>query len=35
VLVDKYARENGHPRGFLDGWKKVGEWGDVKAYAKA
>lgn len=34
VLVDKYARENGHPRGFLDGWKKIGEWGDVKAYEK-
>lgn len=35
VLVDKYTRENGHPRGFLDGWQKVGEWGDVKAYRKA
>lgn len=34
VLVDKHALDNGHPRGFLDGWKKVGEWGDVKAYAK-
>lgn len=34
VLVDKHARDNGHPTGFLDGWRKVGEWGDVKAYAK-
>ena len=34
VLVDKYTRENGHPRGFLDGWEKIGEWGDVKAYRK-
>lgn len=34
VLVDEYARENGHPRGFLDGWRLVGQWGDVKAYEK-
>lgn len=32
VLVDGYTRENGHPRGFLGGWEKVGEWGDVAAY---
>ena len=35
VLVDKHTHESGHPTGFLQGWKKVGEWGDVKAYEKA
>ena len=35
VLIDEYARENGHPRDFLHGWEKLGEWDDgrVKAYA--
>ena len=34
VIIDDYARDNGHPRGFLDGWEKLGEWdgGRVKAY---
>jgi len=33
VLVDAHAAENGVPTGFLSGWRKVGAWGDVKAYA--
>lgn len=34
VLVDAYGRESDLPRGFLDGWEKVGEWGDVRAYKR-
>lgn len=34
VLVDAHAKPNGLPTGFLGGWKKVGQWGDVIAYAK-
>lgn len=34
VLVDKHAVDNGHPRGFLDGWQPVGTRGDVRAFTK-
>lgn len=32
VIIDKYARESDLPRGFLDGWEKIGEWGGTRAY---
>lgn len=33
VLLDNYAREEGQPTGWLDGWREVGRWGDNVAYA--
>ncbi len=34
VLVDRHAKENGLPTGFLASWRKVGQWGDVTAYTR-
>lgn len=34
VVVDAHAKENGLPTGFLGSWKKIGQWGDVAAYAR-
>lgn len=34
VIVSNRTVENGHPTDFLDDWRLIGEWGDVRAYEK-
>ena len=34
VLVDRHAKENDLPMGFLDGWREVGRWGSSVAYER-